>query len=50
MKTVEIHPVHTTYHTSKYLLTNMALILTIISFFIWYLFNDLFWGKSSKYF
>lgn len=45
MKTVEIHPVHTTYHTSKYLLTNLALTFTKILFFlIWYLFNDL--GKN----
>lgn len=33
MKTVEIHPVHTTYHTSKYILTNLALTLIKILFF-----------------
>lgn len=44
MKTVEIHPVHTTYHTSKYLLINMALILTIISFFSFDIYSMIYFG------
>lgn len=49
MKTVEIHPVHTTYHTSKYLLTNLALTFTKILFFLFGIYSMI-WGKIDVHF